>query len=97
MYEFEENAIPSPPWNPHSVLPDAVVLLGACRTGQSQSNRCSLCYVNPNLTPLELSCSMHPRRPTMSDSLEGRLRKAGLGWVGIFNVASTLPCTYIGM
>jgi hypothetical protein len=35
-----------------------------------------LSYVNPSLKSLELSCSIHPRRPTGSDSLEGRFQKA---------------------
>ena len=36
----------------------------------------SLSPVNPSPKPLELSCSIHPRRPTASDSLAGRFRKA---------------------
>jgi len=58
-------------------------------------NHWSLSYINPSLKPLEWSCSIHPRRPTGSDSLEERFRKAGLGWVGVFNVAPTFACTFI--
>jgi hypothetical protein len=31
--------------------------------------------------------------PTLSDSLEFLFGKAGLGWVGIFNAATSLPNT----
>lgn len=39
-------------------------------------NHWSLSCVDPSLKPLELSCSIHPQRPTGSDSLEVRFRKA---------------------
>jgi hypothetical protein len=39
-------------------------------------NHWSLSHVNPNLKPLELSCSIHPRRPTGSNSLAGWFEKA---------------------
>jgi hypothetical protein len=77
------NAIPSPPFSAPAEL------------RMIHPNLWTLTSVNPTLKPLESSCSIHPRRPTRSDSIEGRLRKAGLGWVGIFNAAPTFPCSFI--
>jgi hypothetical protein len=58
------NAIPSPSFSAPAEL------------RMINQTHCSISSVNPSLTPLELSCSIHPRRPTVSDSLEGRLWKA---------------------
>jgi hypothetical protein len=77
------NAIPSPSFSAPAEL------------RMINPNHWSLSCVNQSLKPLELSCSIHPRRPTGLDSLEVRFRKAGLGWVGVFNVAPTSPCTSI--
>jgi len=40
---------------------------------------------------LAKSCSIHLCRPTSTGSLEGRIGKAGLGWVGILNAATDIP------
>jgi len=58
------NAIPSPSFSAPAEL------------RMINLNHWTLSYVNPSLKPLELPCSIHPRRPTGSDSLEGRFWKA---------------------
>jgi len=58
------NAIPSPSFSAPAEL------------RMVNPNPWSLSYVNPSLKSLEWSCSMHPRRPTGSDSLAGRFWKA---------------------
>jgi hypothetical protein len=58
------NAIPSPSFSAPAEL------------RMINPNLWTLSSVNPTLKPMESSCSIHPRRPTRSDSLEGRFRKA---------------------
>jgi hypothetical protein len=58
-------------------------------------NRVGFDSLGQNQRVFEAFSLILPRRPTGSDSLEGRFRKAGLGWVGIFNVAPTFPCPSI--
>jgi hypothetical protein len=55
------NAIPSPPF------------LAPAELRMINPTHCFLSSVNPSPKFLEWSCSIHPRRPTGSDSLEGQL------------------------
>jgi hypothetical protein len=61
---------------PNSVPPYAVILLGACGTAHINSIHWPFSYVTPDPLSFVYSCSIHPRRPTVSDTLAGRFRKA---------------------
>jgi hypothetical protein len=63
------NAIPSPSFSAPAEL------------RMINPNHWSLSYVNSSLRPLELPCSIHPRRTTRSDLLEGQQRLEKRCWV----------------
>jgi len=54
-------------------------------------NRVGFDSLEQNQRVFEAFSLILPRRPTLSDSLEERIGKAGLGWDGILNAAADMP------